>query len=102
MLHSKCVLTPQYKGLEALYETYRDQGFEVLAFRANDFGAQEPGTAEEITEFCKLNYGVTSSLFAKAPVTGLDKQRSTLLGRRSADQAAAPPPNSASASRGTA
>lgn len=71
---SKCGLTPQYEGLEKLYTTHRDQGFEVLGFPANDFGAQEPGTAEEITEFCKLNYGVTFPLFAKAPVSGPDKQ----------------------------
>jgi glutathione peroxidase len=71
---SKCGLTPQYEGLEKLYETYRDQGFEVLGFPANDFGAQEPGSPEEITEFCKLNYGVTFPLFAKAPVSGADKQ----------------------------
>jgi glutathione peroxidase len=71
---SKCGLTPQYEGLENLYATYRDQGFEVLGFPANDFGAQEPGTEEEITEFCKVNYGVTFPLFAKAPVSGADKQ----------------------------
>lgn len=71
---SKCGLTPQYEGLEKLYETYRDQGFEVLGFPANDFGAQEPGTAEEIAAFCKVNYGVTFPLFAKAPVSGADKQ----------------------------
>jgi glutathione peroxidase len=71
---SKCGLTPQYEGLEKLYETYRDQGFEVLGFPANDFGAQEPGSADEIVEFCKLNYGVTFPLFAKAPVSGPDKQ----------------------------
>jgi len=71
---SKCGLTPQYEGLEQLYKTYRDQGFEVLGFPANDFGAQEPGTAEDITEFCKLNYGVSFPLFAKAPVSGTDKQ----------------------------
>jgi glutathione peroxidase len=71
---SKCGLTPQYGGLEKLYETYKDQGFEVLGFPANDFGAQEPGTHEEIAEFCKLNYGVSFPLFAKADVTGPDKQ----------------------------
>lgn len=71
---SKCGLTPQYEGLEALYKQYQDQGFEVLGFPANDFGAQEPGTAEEIMEFCSLNYGVSFPLFAKAPVTGEDKQ----------------------------
>jgi glutathione peroxidase len=71
---SKCGLTPQYEGLEKLYETYKDKGFEVLGFPANDFGAQEPGTHEEIEEFCKLNYGVSFPLYAKAPVTGPDKQ----------------------------
>ncbi|VWX53438.1 glutathione peroxidase [Novosphingobium sp. 9U] len=71
---SKCGLTPQYEGLEKLYETYKDRGFEVLGFPANDFGAQEPGTHEEIVEFCKLNYGVSFPLFAKADVTGPAKQ----------------------------
>ncbi|MBB4857591.1 glutathione peroxidase [Novosphingobium chloroacetimidivorans] len=71
---SKCGLTPQYEGLEKLYETYKDRGFEVLGFPANDFGAQEPGTHEEIVEFCQLNYGVSFPLFAKADVTGPAKQ----------------------------
>ena len=71
---SKCGLTPQYDGLEKLYAAHRDQGFEVLGFPANDFGAQEPGTAEDIVEFCKLNYGVSFPLFTKAPVSGADKQ----------------------------
>ena len=71
---SKCGLTPQYEGLEKLYQTYRDRGFAVLGFPANDFGAQEPGTHEEIAEFCSLNYGVSFPLFAKADVTGPDKQ----------------------------
>ncbi|SFG22178.1 glutathione peroxidase [Novosphingobium sp. CF614] len=71
---SKCGLTPQYEGLEALYKQYQDQGFEVLGFPANDFGAQEPGTAEEIMEFCSINYGVSFPLFTKAPVTGEAKQ----------------------------
>jgi glutathione peroxidase len=71
---SKCGLTPQYEGLEALYGKYKDKGFEVLGFPANDFGAQEPGTHEEIVEFCKLNYGVSFPLFAKADVTGPGKQ----------------------------
>ena len=71
---SKCGLTPQYEGLEKLYEERKDQGFEVLGFPANDFGAQEPGTHEEITEFCKVNYGVTFPLYAKADVTGPAKQ----------------------------
>jgi glutathione peroxidase len=71
---SKCGLTPQYEGLEALYKAKADSGFEVLGFPANDFGAQEPGTHEEIAEFCKLNYGVSFPLFAKADVTGAAKQ----------------------------
>ena len=71
---SKCGLTPQYEGLEKLYQQYRDRGFEVLGFPANDFGAQEPGTHEEIAEFCSLNYGVSFPMFAKADVTGADKQ----------------------------
>jgi len=71
---SKCGLTPQYEGLEQLYNAKKDEGLEVLGFPANDFGAQEPGTHEEIVEFCKLNYGVTFPLYAKADVTGPDKQ----------------------------
>lgn len=71
---SKCGLTPQYEGLEALYKQYKDQGFEILGFPANDFGAQEPGTNEEIAEFCSLNYGVSFPLFTKADVTGAGKQ----------------------------
>ena len=71
---SKCGLTPQYEGLEKLYEKKKDAGFEVLGFPANDFGAQEPGSHEEIVEFCKANYGVSFPLFAKADVTGSAKQ----------------------------
>lgn len=71
---SRCGLTPQYEGLEALYRNYKDRGFEVLGFPANDFGAQEPGTHEEIVEFCTANYGVSFPLFAKADVTGAGKQ----------------------------
>jgi glutathione peroxidase len=71
---SKCGLTPQYEGLEKLYEKKKDDGFEVLGFPANDFGAQEPGTHEEIAEFCKANYGVSFPLFAKADVSGPAKQ----------------------------
>ena len=71
---SKCGLTPQYEGLEKLYNDKKDAGLEVLGFPANDFGAQEPGTHEEIAEFCKVNYGVTFPLFAKADVTGAGKQ----------------------------
>ena len=71
---SKCGLTPQYEGLEKLYEKKKGAGFEVLGFPANDFGAQEPGSHEEIVEFCKVNYGVSFPLFAKADVTGPAKQ----------------------------
>lgn len=71
---SKCGLTPQYEGLEKLYEHYKGRGFEVLGFPANDFGSQEPGTHEEIVEFCKLNYGVTFPLYSKADVSGPGKQ----------------------------
>lgn len=71
---SKCGLTPQYEGLEALYREKKDAGFEVLGFPANDFGAQEPGSHEEIMQFCSANYGVSFPLFAKADVTGEAKQ----------------------------
>lgn len=67
---SKCGLTPQYKGLEALYGEYKDQGFVVLGFPSNDFMGQEPGTADEIRTFCTLNYKVTFPLFAKVKVKG--------------------------------
>ncbi len=62
---SKCGLTPQYEGLEALYKRHKDQGLEVLGFPCNDFAGQEPGTEAEITSFCTLNYGVTFPMFAK-------------------------------------
>ena len=71
---SKCGLTPQYEGLEKLYTQYKDKGFEVLGFPANDFGAQEPGSNEEIVAFCSANYGVSFPMFAKADVTGAGKQ----------------------------
>ena len=71
---SQCGLTPQYEGLEKLYKEYSGRGFEVLGFPANDFGAQEPGSNEEIAGFCSLNYGVSFPLFAKADVTGPGKQ----------------------------
>lgn len=71
---SKCGLTPQYEGLEKLYQKYKGQGFEVLGFPANDFGAQEPGTNDEIVEFCSANYGVSFPMFSKADVTGAGKQ----------------------------
>ncbi len=67
---SKCGLTPQYKGLQALYDKYRNQGLEVLGFPCNQFAGQEPGTEEEIAGFCDLNYGVTFPLFSKIDVNG--------------------------------
>jgi len=76
---SKCGYTPQYKGLEALYEKYKEKGFEILAFPCNDFGGQEPGTNEEIKTFCSSNYNVTFRLFDKIKV--LTDQRSPLYDR---------------------
>jgi glutathione peroxidase len=67
---SKCGLTPQYKGLQAIYDQYHDKGFEILGFPANDFMGQEPGTNEEIAQFCEMNYGVTFPLFSKISVKG--------------------------------
>jgi glutathione peroxidase len=67
---SKCGLTPQYEGLEQLYEKYRDRGFVVLGFPCNQFGAQEPGTHDEIKDFCTTNYGVRFPMFAKLDVNG--------------------------------
>ncbi|GAA5317893.1 MAG: glutathione peroxidase [Candidatus Pelagadaptatus aseana] len=69
---SKCGFTPQYKGLEALYQEYKDQGLEVLGFPCNQFGKQEPGDSEEISGFCELNFGVTFPLFEKIEVNGDD------------------------------
>lgn len=70
---SKCGLTPQYEALEKLYQHYRDQGFSILGFPANDFGAQEPGTNEEIQAFCSTTYGVGFPMFSKIAVTGQEK-----------------------------
>jgi len=67
---SKCGFTPQYKELQYLYEKYQNHGFEILAFPSNQFGEQEPGTEEEIKQFCSLNYGVTFQLFSKTDVKG--------------------------------
>ena len=67
---SKCGLTPQYTALEKVYETYRDKGFTVLGFPANDFKGQEPGTNAEIVEFCTANYGVKFPMFDKITVVG--------------------------------
>jgi glutathione peroxidase len=70
---SKCGLTPQYDALEELHNRLGDKGFTVLGFPANDFGAQEPGTNEEIAEFCRSNYGVDFPMFSKVVVTGPEK-----------------------------
>ena len=70
---SKCGLTPQYAGLEQLYEDKRALGLEVLGFPANDFGGQEPGSEAEISAFCTLNFGVQFPLFAKVSVLGADR-----------------------------
>ena len=67
---SECGYTPQYDGLEKLYRRYRDKGFVILGFPANDFGGQEPGSNAEIAQFCRLNYGVTFPMFAKTSVIG--------------------------------
>lgn len=67
---SKCGFTPQYDGLEKLFQRFNDQGFEVLGFPCNQFGGQEPGNADEIAEFCKVNFGVTFPLMAKVDVNG--------------------------------
>ena len=67
---SECGFTPQYVGLQALYEKYRERGLVVLGFPCNQFGAQEPGEASEIAAFCEKNYGVTFPMFAKVEVNG--------------------------------
>jgi glutathione peroxidase len=86
---SKCGFTPQYKGLEALYEKLHGKGLEILGFPCNQFGEQEPGTEAEIESFCELNYGVTFPMFAKVDVNGdaaaplykyLKKEKPGLLG----------------------
>ena len=86
---SKCGFTPQFKGLEALYEQYRDKGLEILGFPCNQFGHQDPGSNEQINQFCELNYGVTFTMFEKVDVNGssahplfkyLKKQAPGLLG----------------------
>jgi glutathione peroxidase len=67
---SECGYTPQYEGLEKLYRRYRDKGFAVLGFPANDFGGQEPGSNKEIAHFCQVSYGITFPVFAKTSVVG--------------------------------
>jgi glutathione peroxidase len=69
---SRCTFTPQYDGLEALHLRFKDRGFEVLGFPCNQFGGQEPGNADEIAQFCKVNFGVTFPLMAKIDVNGAD------------------------------
>lgn len=70
---SKCGLTPQYEGLQALYDKYKDRGFVVLGFPANNFMGQEPGTEKEIKDFCTLNYKVSFPMFSKISVKGTDQ-----------------------------
>ncbi|HVY84297.1 MAG TPA: glutathione peroxidase [Caulobacterales bacterium] len=88
---SKCGFTPQYEGLEKLYEELHPKGLTVLGFPCNQFGAQEPGSADEIGEFCQVNYGVSFPMFAKIEVNGpnahplynyLKQQKSGLFGGR--------------------
>ncbi|MCT4580436.1 MAG: glutathione peroxidase [Flavobacteriales bacterium] len=67
---SKCGLTPQYEGLEKLYQTYKDQGLVILGFPCNQFGNQEAGNSDEIEEFCQINYGVSFPMFEKIEVNG--------------------------------
>ena len=89
---SKCAFTPQYEGLEKVYQQYKDKGLVVLGFPCNQFGAQEPGGKEEIQEFCQLNYGVSFPMFDKIDVNGhnthplyeyLKKQATGVLGSES-------------------
>ena len=67
---SKCGFTPQFEGLEELYKKYKDKGLEILGFPCNQFGKQDPGSNDEITEFCQLNYGVSFPMFGKIEVNG--------------------------------
>ena len=86
---SKCGFTPQYKELEALYKRYSDEGFTIIGFPCNQFGHQEPGSDEDIAQFCQLNYGVTFPVLKKTDVNGnnedpvykfLKSQKSGMLG----------------------
>ena len=72
---SKCGLTPQYQALENLYQQYKDRGFTVLGLPCNQFAGQEPGTADEISQFCSLNYGVSFPMAAKLEVNGADRHK---------------------------
>ena len=67
---SKCGFTPQFEGLEEMYEQYKDEGLEILGFPCNQFGKQDPGSNDEIMEFCQLNYGVSFPMFGKIEVNG--------------------------------
>jgi glutathione peroxidase len=67
---SECGMTPQYKGLQALHERFADQGLVVLGFPCNQFGSQEPGSNEQIAQFCEINYGVSFPMFARVDVNG--------------------------------
>jgi glutathione peroxidase len=67
---SKCGFTPQFAGLEEMYEKYKDEGLEILGFPCNQFGKQDPGSNDEIMEFCQLNYGVSFPMFGKIEVNG--------------------------------
>ena len=96
---SKCGLTPQYAGLEALYEKYRDDGFVVLGFPANDFAGQEPGTDAEIADFCDTKFGVKFPMFSKIAVTGADQH--PLYKAMTQSLACRTPPACASVSRAT-
>jgi glutathione peroxidase len=71
---SQCGFTYQYKDLEAVYQKYKERGFIVLGFPSNDFGGQEPGSDQEIKKFCELKYKTTFPVFAKAPVSGAERQ----------------------------
>ncbi|MCL6601498.1 MAG: glutathione peroxidase [Paenibacillus sp.] len=89
---SKCGFSPQYKGLQEVYEKFKDRGFEVLGFPSNQFAGQEPGQSEDIAEFCEINYGVTFPMFEKVDVKGseahplfqyLSKEAPGVLGSKS-------------------
>lgn len=84
---SKCGYTPQYEGLQAVYEEYKDDGLVILGFPANNFKGQEPGTNEEIKEFCTLTYGVEFPMFSKVSVVGDDQHElfAYLTGLENAD-----------------
>lgn len=88
---SKCGFTPQFQGLQALYDEYQEKGLDILGFPCNQFAGQDPGTNEEIRSFCQINYGVTFPIFEKIKVNGKDaaplyqylkKQKSGALGSR--------------------